>query len=138
MVERSEESDHDDVGDGDDENDDSYMETSSAARAVENTESESTESKAGSTKDHVSDSSASKQKQPKVPGTHKSKQTTMEVDVELEMLKAVGEGLKSVCSCMERQPQEAKEEKDDDLFGIFVASQLKYRTSQEKQGQNFI
>ena len=62
LVERREESDHEDNGDGDDENDDSYMETSSTASAVEDTESESTSPKAGSSKDHVSDSLASKQK----------------------------------------------------------------------------
>ena len=123
LVERREESDHEDDGDGDDENDDtSYMETSSAASAVEDTDSESTSPKAGSSKDHVSDSSASKQKQPKPLSTRKSKQTTMKVDVELEVMKVVGEGLKTMCSSMQQQPQAAKEEKDeDDLFGVFVA-----------------
>ena len=128
LVERREESDHEDDGDGDNENDDmSYMETSSAASAVEDTESESTSPKAGSSKDHVSDSSASKQKQPKpLLSIRKSKQTTTKVDVELEVMKVVGEGLKTMCSRMQQQPQAAKEEKDeDDLFGVFVASQLK-------------
>ena len=126
MVERREESDHEDDGDGEDENDDSYRETSSAASTVENTESESTSSKAGSSKDHVSDSSASKQNQPKVLSTRKSKQTATKVDVELEVMKAVGQGLKTMCSSIQQQPQAAKEEKDeDDLFGVFVASQLK-------------
>ena len=102
------------------------METSSAASTVEDTESESTSSKAGSLKDHVSDSSASKQKQPKVLSTSKRKQTTTKVDVELELMKAVGHGLKTMCSSMQQQLQAAKEEKDeDDLFGIFVALQLK-------------
>ena len=126
MVERCEESDHEDNGDGDDENDDSYMETSSAASAVEDTESESTPPKAGSSKNHVSDSSASKQRQPKQLSTRKSKQITTKIDVELEVMKVVGEGLKTMCSSMQQQPQAAKEEKDeDDLFGVFVASQLK-------------
>ena len=126
LVERREESDHEDDGDGGNENDDSYMETSSAASTVEDTESESTSSKAGSSKDHVSDSSASKQKQPKVLSTRKSKQTTTKVDVELEVMKAVGRGLKTMCSSLQQQPQAAKAEKDEgDLFGVFVASQLK-------------
>ena len=126
LVERREESDHEDNGDGDDENDDSYMETSSTASAVEVTESESTSPKAGSSKDHVSDSLASKQKQPKQVNTRKSKQTTTKVDMELEVMKVVGEGLKTMCSSMQQQPVAAKEEKDeDDLFGFFVASQLK-------------
>lgn len=102
------------------------METSSAASAVEDTESESTSPKAESSKDHVSDSSASKQKQPKPLSTRKSKQTTTKVDVELEVMKVVGEGLKTMCSSMQQQLRAAKQEKDeDDLFGLFVASQLK-------------
>ena len=127
MVERREESDHEDDGDGDNENDDtSYIETSSAASAVEDTESESTSPKAGSSKDHVSDSSAYKQKQPKPLSTCKSKQTTTKVDVELEVMKVAGEGLKTMCSSMQQQLRAAKQEKDeDDLFGVFVASQLK-------------
>ena len=126
LVERRKESEHEDDGDGEDENDDSYMETSSAAGIVQDTESENTSSKAGSSKDHVSDSSASKQKQPKDLGTRKSKETTTKVDMELELMKAVGQGLKTMCSSMQQQPQAAKEEKDEnDLFGVFVASQLK-------------
>lgn len=124
LVERREESDHEDDGDGDNETDDtSYMETSSAASAVEDTESESTSPKAGSSKDHVSDSSAYKQKQPKPLSTRKSKQTTTKVDVELEVMKVAGEGLKTMCSSMQQQLRAAKQEKDeDDLFGVFVAS----------------
>ena len=58
--------------------------------------------------------------------TRKSKQTTTKVDVELAVMKIVGEGLKTMCSSMQQQPQAGKEEKDeDDLFGVFVASQLK-------------
>lgn len=46
--------------------------------------------------------------------------------MELEVIKAVGEGLKTMCSNMQQQPQATKEEKEeDDLFGVFVASQLK-------------
>ena len=46
--------------------------------------------------------------------------------MELEVMKVVGEGLKTMCSSMQQQPVAAKEEKDeDDLFGFFVASQLK-------------
>ena len=128
LVERREESDHEDNDDGDDENDDSYMETSSTASAVEDTESESTKPKAGSSKDHVSDSVASKQKQPKQLNTRKSKQTTTKVDMELEVMKVVGEGLKTMCSSMQQQ-----EEKDeDDLFGFFVASQLKCMVHSKK------
>ena len=124
LVERREESDHEDDGDGDNETDDtSYMETSSAASAVEDTETESTSPKAGSSKDHVSDSSAYKQKQPKPLSTRKSKQTTTKVDVELEVMKVAGEGLKTMCSSMQQQLRAAKQEKDeDDLFGVFVAS----------------
>ena len=62
LVESREGSDNEDNGDGDDENDDSYVENSSTASAVEDTESESTLPKAGSSKDHVSDSLAAKQK----------------------------------------------------------------------------
>ena len=39
-------------------------------------------------------------------------------------MKVAGEGLKTMCS-MQQQPQAAKEEKDDDLFSVFVALQLK-------------
>ena len=129
LVERYEESDQENDGDGDDENDDSNMDTSSNASysTVEETESESTSPKAGSMIDHVSDSLASKQKKPKELSPRKSKQTTAKVDMELEVIKAVGEGLKTMCSSMQQQqPQAAKEEKDeDDFFGVFVASQLK-------------
>lgn len=130
LVERCEESDHENDGDGDDENDDSNMDTSSNASysTVEETESESTSPKAGSMIDHVSDSLASKQKKPKELSPRKSKHTTTKVDMELEVIKAVGEGLKNMCSSMQQQqqPQAAKEEKDeDDFFGVFVASQLK-------------
>ena len=52
-------------------------------------------------------------------------------------MKVVGEGLKTMCSSMQQQPQAAKEENDeDDLFGIFVASQLNAWTTQGKQRQN--
>lgn len=104
------------------------MDTSSNASysTVEETESESTSPKAGSMIDHVSDSLASKQKKPKDLSPRKSKQTTAKVDMELEVIKAVGEGLKTMCSSMQQQqPQAAKEEKDEnDFFGVFVASQL--------------
>jgi len=127
LVERCEESDLENDGDGDDENDDSNMDTSSNASysIVEETENESTSPKAGSMIDHVSDSLASKQKKPKELSPCKSKHTTTKVDMELEVIKAVGEGLKNMCSSMQ-QLQAAKEEKDeDDFFGVFVASQLK-------------
>lgn len=128
LVERCKESDQENDGDGDDENDDSNMDTSSNASysTVEETESESTSPKAGSMIDHVSDSLASKQKKPKDLSPRKSKQTTAKVDMELEVIKAVGEGLKTMCSSMQQQqPQAAKEEKDEnDFFGVFVASQL--------------
>ena len=77
--------------------------------------------------DHVSDSLSSKQKKPKELSPRKSKHTTTKVDMELEVIKAVGEGLKNMCSSMQQQqqPQAAKEENDDDFFGVFVASQLK-------------
>ena len=74
--------------------------------------------------DHVSDSLASKQKKPKELSPRKSKHTTTKVDMELEVIKAVGEGLKNMCSSMQQQqqPQAAKEEKDeDDFFGVFLA-----------------
>ena len=132
LVERCEESDHENDGDGDDENDDSNMHTSSNASysTVEETETESTSPKEGSMIDHVSDSLVSKQKKPKELSPRKSKHTTRKVDMELEVIKAVGEGLKNMCSSMQQQqqqqPQAAKEEKDeDDFFGVFVASQLK-------------
>jgi len=43
------------------------------------------------------------------PVSHKH--TTTKVDMELEVIKAVGEGLKNMCSSMQQQqPQAAKEE----------------------------
>ena len=45
---------------------------------------------------------------------------------ELEVMKVVGEGLKTMCSSIEQQLQVTKEEKDeDDLFGVFVGSPYK-------------
>ena len=103
LVERHEESD--------DENDDSLMDTSSTSSysTVKDTEGKSTSPKAGSSKDHVSDSSASKPKQPKELSTRKSKQTTMKVVVELEVIKAVGEHLRPcVAACSSNRKQQKK------------------------------
>ena len=116
LVERCEESDHENDGDGDNEN----VSSNASYSTFEETESESTSPKAGSMINYVSDSLASKQKKPKELSPRKSKQTTTKVDMELEVIKAVGEGLKTMCNSMQQQPQAAKEEKDEDVFLAFL------------------
>ena len=49
------------------------------------------------------------------------------------MIKAVGESLKSMCNSMRQQPQSGeKQEDEEDLFGVFVASQLKHMNPTQK------
>ena len=52
---------------------------------------------------------------------------------QFEMIKVVGESLKSMCDSMRQQPQSGKKHEDeDDLFGVFVASQLKCMNPAQK------
>lgn len=69
--------------------------------------------------------------------TPKSKQSTIQATIEqsqLEMIKTVEESLKTMCSSMQQpQPRAGQEHKDkDDLFGAFVASQLKRMNQAQK------
>ena len=58
--------------------------------------------------------------------TDKRKTQEQAEQQQFEMIKVVGESLKSMCDSMRQQPQSGKKHEDeDDLFGVFVASQLK-------------
>ena len=108
----------------------------SAISQSEDTESESTTEQdsliEGVLENKSAQSSVKQPKQTKETFTRRNKQSNIKQS-QLEMIRSVGESLKSMCDNMQHQPQTAKEHKDeDDLFGAFVASQLKCMNHTQK------
>ena len=100
----------------------------------EDEESESTTDqdsmRQGIRKEKSAQSSSKQSRQTKETRRNKQEQAEQQ---QFEMIKVVGESLKSMCDSMRQQPQSGKKHEDeDDLFGVFVASQLKCMNPAQK------